>query len=63
MGRLISDRMSDKNHYMCSGEATSIIKRKRVRKPYVEFAFFIICIDRHSILFSHFINGKLVINP
>ena len=23
MGRLISDRMSYRNHYMCSGEATS----------------------------------------
>ena len=26
MGRSISDRMSYRNHYMCSGEATSIIK-------------------------------------
>ena len=26
MGRLISVRMSYKNHYMCSGEATSYIK-------------------------------------
>jgi len=25
VGRLISDRMSYRNHYMCSGEATSII--------------------------------------
>ena len=24
LGRLISDRMSYRNHYMCSGEATSI---------------------------------------
>ena len=24
MGRLISDKMSYRNHYMCSGEATSI---------------------------------------
>ena len=26
MGRLISDRMSYRNHYMCSGEATSLYK-------------------------------------
>ena len=25
LGRLISDRMSYKNHYMCSGKATSIV--------------------------------------
>ena len=26
MGRLIYDRMSYRNHYMCSGEATSLYK-------------------------------------
>ena len=25
MGRLISDRMSYRNHYICSGEATSVL--------------------------------------
>ena len=30
MGRLISDRMSYRNHYMCSGEATSLYKSKNV---------------------------------
>ena len=31
MGRLISDRISYRNHYMCSGEATSVDYRRRGR--------------------------------
>ena len=30
VGRLISDRMSYRNHYMCSGEATSIMKSTNI---------------------------------
>ena len=32
MGRLISDRVSYKNHYMCSGEATSVIDKLELRE-------------------------------
>ena len=31
MGRSISDRLSYRNHYMCSGEATSIYKHSHRR--------------------------------
>ena len=34
VGRLISDRMSYRNHYMCSGEATSILLRYPTPKFY-----------------------------
>ena len=34
MGRLISDRMSYRNHYMCSGEATSVMKIRIINKIY-----------------------------
>ena len=30
MGRSISDRMSDINHYMCSGKATSLKLKKKI---------------------------------
>ena len=36
MGRLISDRMSYRNHYMCSGEATN---SKDKSKSFLLFAF------------------------
>ena len=34
MGRLVSDRMSYRNHYMCSGEATSN-KNARIRSKFL----------------------------
>ena len=36
MGRLISDRMSYRNHYMCSGEATSLSIKAAVCQSVIE---------------------------
>ena len=43
MGRLISDMMSYRNHYMCSGEATSI---------YIYIASVLIIFDTTKMLFN-----------
>ena len=37
-GEIISDRMSYRNHYMCSGEATSVYDGKITRLKVLELA-------------------------
>ena len=69
MGRSISDRMSNSNHYMCSGEATSyfyrVISVYRVVCILCKYKLCIYYIWKKFcvILFlcNHFINGILKI--